>query len=92
MGVLGEVVAGKRVIIGGTFGFLHAGHKALLRKAFATGESVYIGLTTDAYVRRKKHSAMIPRYLDEALGASQRDGTSKSRPREFYSAYALTFH
>lgn len=51
-----------RVIIGGTFGFLHKGHQALISKAFAIGDHVYIGLTTDLYVRRKKHSKSLPSY------------------------------
>lgn len=50
-----------RVIVGGTFGHLHAGHMALLRKAFEIGDYVYIGLTTDNYVRRLK-DPHIPSY------------------------------
>lgn len=43
-----------KVIVGGTFAYLHKGHKALLRKAFSLGDYVYIGLTTDSYVSRNK--------------------------------------
>lgn len=43
-----------KVIIGGTFAYLHKGHQALLRKAFAIGDFVYIGITSDAYVKRNK--------------------------------------
>lgn len=57
-----------RVIIGGTFGYLHKGHRALLTKAFEIGDYVYIGLTTDDYVRRLKNSKKIPDYQErEAL-------------------------
>lgn len=34
--------------MGGTFDVLHAGHKLLLRRAFQAGETVLIGLTSDA--------------------------------------------
>lgn len=53
-----------QVVIGGTFGFLHDGHKALIRKAFAIGDYVYIGLTTDRYVRIIKSRAKIPGYSE----------------------------
>lgn len=43
----------KKVIIGGTFDFLHQGHKALLRKAFELGE-VKIGVTSDMMARENK--------------------------------------
>ena len=49
-----------KVIVGGTFGHLHAGHIALLRKAFEVGDYVYIGLTTDDYVRRLKDPQIPP--------------------------------
>jgi len=42
-------VAG-RVVLGGTFDHLHAGHEALLATAFRTGARVAIGLTTPAYL------------------------------------------
>jgi pantetheine-phosphate adenylyltransferase len=53
-----------KVIIGGTFGYLHKGHRKLLTKAFEIGDSVYIGLTTDEYVRGAKSSEMIPVYSE----------------------------
>jgi pantetheine-phosphate adenylyltransferase len=42
------------VVLGGTFDGLHAGHQALLKKAFKVGEHVTIGLTTDEYVKNAK--------------------------------------
>ena len=41
-----------KVCLGGTFSILHAGHEALLRKAFETGSDVTIGLTTDGMAER----------------------------------------
>jgi pantetheine-phosphate adenylyltransferase len=46
-------MADKKVIIGGTFEFLHKGHKALLVKAFSLGD-VRVGLTSDEMVKKMK--------------------------------------
>lgn len=35
--------------MGGTFDHIHKGHRALLTRAFETGEKVFIGLTTDEF-------------------------------------------
>lgn len=43
------------VCVAGTFDGLHAGHEALLRRAFAEGSHVLIGMTSDEYVRAHKH-------------------------------------
>jgi len=45
------------VAVGGTFDVLHAGHRALLRKAFEHGRNVAIGLTSDQFVKKapKRH-------------------------------------
>ncbi len=51
-----------RVVVGGTFAYLHKGHMALLSKAFEIGDYVYIGLTTDEYVRRTKGHCGVPDY------------------------------
>jgi pantetheine-phosphate adenylyltransferase len=44
----------RKAVVGGTFAFLHKGHRKLLSKAFSIGDSIYIGLTTDKYVKSHK--------------------------------------
>ncbi len=46
----------RKVAVGGTFDHFHAGHKVLLDKAFELGDNVIIGLTSDAYSKRKSAS------------------------------------
>jgi inosine/xanthosine triphosphatase len=36
-----------RAAVGGTFNVLHAGHRALISKAFASADEVYVGLASD---------------------------------------------
>ena len=43
----------RKVVVGGTFDFLHRGHKTLVNKAFEVGEHVIIGLTSGSM---KKHA------------------------------------
>ena len=38
-----------RVVLGGTFEFLHIGHRALLEKAFKIGDEITIGITADGF-------------------------------------------
>ncbi len=47
----------KIVALGGTFDFLHKGHRQLLAKAFSKGDKVIIGVTSDQLVKkmRKPH-------------------------------------
>ena len=54
---MGDQIAAtqKKAIVAGTFAYLHAGHRALLAAAFAAGDIVFIGLTTDDYLRRTKN-------------------------------------
>lgn len=49
----------RHVVVAGTFDRLHKGHVAVLRRAFAVGERVTIGLTTDAFVRRYKLDQLV---------------------------------
>lgn len=42
----------KKVAVGGTFDELHRGHKTLLTEAFAIGERVVIGLSSDDLVSK----------------------------------------
>ncbi len=41
-----------KVCIGGTFDTLHEGHVALLKKAFEIGSVVYIGLSSDEFLKK----------------------------------------
>ena len=43
-----------KVGLGGTFNILHRGHRALIDKAFETGDQVIIGLTSDEFAGQRK--------------------------------------
>jgi pantetheine-phosphate adenylyltransferase len=66
------------VVLGGTFDRLHVGHRRLLETAFRTGLTVWIGLTTDRYLRahRKPLGSAIAPYSrrHRALAAFLRRG------------------
>ncbi len=38
----------RRICLGGTFSPIHSGHRSLLERAFASGDVISIGLTSDA--------------------------------------------
>ena len=48
------------VAVGGTFNILHHGHRALLERAFASGDLVHIGLTEDGFASRSRSLAIRP--------------------------------
>jgi len=46
------------VVVAGSFDYLHAGHRALLKLAFAQPEEVLVGLMEDSYLARKSKNSM----------------------------------
>ena len=46
----------EEVILGGTFDYLHPGHKALLEAALSFGRFVRVGLTTDEFAKSLRRS------------------------------------
>lgn len=65
-------------VIGGTFSRLHKGHKLMIRAAFATGNKVVLGLTTDEYLKHNKayrgySYAMRKRALDRYMSKFGQD-------------------
>lgn len=44
---MGAIVKFKKVVVGGTFDYLHDGHAAILTKAFELGERVLVGICSD---------------------------------------------
>ncbi|MFQ6134444.1 MAG: phosphopantetheine adenylyltransferase [Nitrososphaerales archaeon] len=42
----------RTVALGGTFDYIHKGHKALLSRAFESADNVLIGVTTDGFAAR----------------------------------------
>jgi len=65
------------VAVGGTFDEFHRGHRALLKKAFEVGNRVFIGLSSDEFVKklRKPHKiATYERRLEELKKFLRRHG------------------
>jgi pantetheine-phosphate adenylyltransferase len=54
----------KKVAVGGTFDQLHRGHRALLGRAFEVGDTVLIGLTSDAFVAKMVKPHKTASYAD----------------------------
>ncbi len=48
------------IACGGTFEYLHDGHKAFLRFAFSHGKKVLIGLTSDLFIKRNEKGTRLP--------------------------------
>jgi len=69
----------KLVALGGTFDFLHKGHRQLLSKAFSNSDKVIIGVTSDKLVRKMRKSHPVQPYktrvreLEKFLQAKGRD-------------------
>ena len=53
MGNRGLLTRYKIVATGGTFDHLHRGHTALLSRSFEVGDTVIIGVTSDAFARKE---------------------------------------
>lgn len=52
------------VVLGGTFDHFHAGHRALLKKAFSIGQKVSIGVVGENLLREKHFVSTIESYKD----------------------------
>lgn len=50
---MGKKYQYKKIVLGGTFNHFHKGHQKFLEKAFAVGEKVLIGITSDEMVKDK---------------------------------------
>jgi len=50
----------EKVVIGGTFDYLHDGHKALIDKAFQVGGDVLIGIVSDQMELKKDSVGILP--------------------------------
>lgn len=50
----------EKVAVGGTFEFLHDGHKSILSKAFEIGDQVLIGIVSDKMELRKDSAGIQP--------------------------------
>ncbi len=83
-----------KVAVGGTFDKLHKGHRALLGKAFESGECVVIGLTSDDFVEKMRKPHKTAPYADrlKELTAFLEKSGFKGRFEivPLYDSYGLT--
>lgn len=64
-----------KVVIGGTFEELHAGHMKLISEAFRIGDEVIIGLTSDKFAYKTRRREVLPydvrkRNLEKLIASS----------------------
>ena len=45
---------GKIAVTGGTFDFLHRGHKEFIKKILKVSDKLFLGLTSDSYIQKNK--------------------------------------
>ena len=56
-----------KVCLGGTFDIIHEGHEVLLNKALDAGDSIIIGLTTDARAKKGRENEDINSYSQREI-------------------------
>ena len=62
--------------VAGTFSVIHDGHRALISEAFARGDSVIVGLTTDGFALQSRRD-VVPYHLRKSALESYLKGFSK---------------
>ncbi|MFA6016897.1 MAG: pantetheine-phosphate adenylyltransferase [Patescibacteria group bacterium] len=67
----------QHVVLGGTFDHFHAGHKALLKKAFEVGKKVTIGIATEELYKNK----LLPETIDSF---EERNKTVKKFVKKYF--------
>jgi inosine/xanthosine triphosphatase len=76
-----------KVVIGGTFNCIHAGHKALFDKAFQLGDIVLIGLTSDEMAQSSRTLLNIKTY--DSREKSLIKFLNKNYPGKKYKIYEI---
>lgn len=71
-----------KVALGGTFEIIHKGHRALLARAFALGDEVLIGLTSDHLANRSRRRQVSPFQVREWALRAYLDRTYPGRDYE----------
>lgn len=67
-----------RVCLGGTFDAFHRGHRALLDTAFAAGDEVVVGVTTDAFANQGRVRRVRP-YAQRVAGLEKHAASAGRR-------------